>query len=69
MPQQYFPNLKMEEMVVWDYLPNNEESPLFHKPPLENNFYNLFEEQYFEQFIQSCLRRIEQLTQNLPTNV
>lgn len=63
--QQYFPDLKVEETVVWDYLPNNVESPLFHKPPLQNNYFDLFDEQYFEQFIQNCMQRIQQLIQNI----
>lgn len=64
---QYVPDLKVEEFVVWDYLPNSSESPLFHKPSLQNNFFELFEEAYFEQFIQNCLQRIRLLVENIPT--
>ena len=55
------PNLPCAEDAYWVYLPSEEQCLNFYQPDLENSFYDLFDEVYFEQFIEKCIKRINEL--------
>jgi len=59
------PHLPYVDDAFWAYLPSEEESPNFYQPELENSFYDLFDEAYFKQFIEKCIKRINELLANI----
>lgn len=63
--EKMMPHIENKEDTYWEYLPSNEGKPNFHQPDLDDVFYNLFDEVYFEQFIEKCVKRVNELTSKI----
>lgn len=63
--ENMMPYIKNKENTYWEHIPSTEESPNFNQPDLDDVFFDLFDEFYFEQFIEKCVKRVKDLVGNI----